>query len=302
MFSVDLMVENTVETANLMVERLGLPRLRPTWTDSNLDRLAYLRAYHPFSHTAPTLIEIIKSSPGLPAWTGQSEDRPVRTHATVFVTKTFSSVIANLDAKGLRHFNMPDPGDGLSRCFTGVEDLQAGSPGNEYDGAVDGNLFMEIISWEGTALATRDSIPQDLADGGITRVSARSYLVPDIDQTLGCLRSIFQWSEAEKAPSEGDHQARYVSLQPQMPASASLELIEPKSNSGRYGEFFSRWGMGPHAIRFGVRGLAAKAEDLADRGTRFTESSTPAGEKVLLVDESQLGGIIVEFAEDALAS
>jgi hypothetical protein len=299
MFSVDLMVEDTVKTANLLAERLGLPALRPTWTDSSVDHLAYMRAYHPFSHAAPTLIEIIQPSSALPAVSRQSGDRPVKTHATVFVTKTFPEVIDNLEAKRLRHFNMPDPGDGLARCFTGIDDFQPGSPGNAYDPTVDGHLFMEIISWGGTALATRDVIPQELGAGGITRVMSRSYLVRDIDQTLHQLDEIFQWDQAAVQPSEDD-QVRYTTLQPLLPASAALELIQPKGETGRHGEFFTQWGVGPHAIRFGVRGLDAKADDLDGRGTHFSENVGPGGQRVLLVDPSDLDGIIVEFAEDPL--
>jgi hypothetical protein len=299
MFSADLMVNNTVGTANLLVERLGLPGLRPTWTDSSLDHLVYLRAYHPFSLAAPTLIEIIQPSSSLPALNGQAERRPVKTHATVFVTKTFPNLVANLKAKGLRHFDMPDPGDGLARCFLGVESLESGSPQNEYDPEVDASLFLEIISWKGTALATPDTIRQELADDTVTRVVARSYLVPDIDQALHQLCEILDWEEARKKPLKGGN-GRYTSLQPLVPTSAALELLEPRGTTSRYGEFFSKWGVGPHAIRFGVRSLEAKERDLRSRRTGFSYSETPAGQPVLLVDESALDGIIVEFVEDPL--
>ena len=299
MFSVDLMVDDPVKTAGLLAERLGLPSLRPTWTDSTIEHLAYMRAYHPFSHAAPTLIEIIQPSPGLPAVGGQTAGRPVKTHATVFVTKTFPEVMDNLEARGLRHFSMPDPGDGLARCFVGVQSLDARSPDSQYDPGVDGHLFMEIISWEGTTLARRDTIPQELSDGSITRVVARSYLVGDIDQTLTQLHQILQWDQASQRPSSSES-GWYATLQPLMPTSAALELIQPEGTGGRHGEFFSRWGVGPHAIRFGVRGLDAKALDLGRRGTGFTRSDTPGGDPVLLVDESELDGIIVEFVEDPL--
>ena len=299
MFSVDLMVDDPVTTAHLLSERLGLPALRPTWTDSNIEHLAYLRAYHPFSHAAPTLIEIIQPSPSLPATAGQVEGRPVKTHATVFVTKTFPEVIANLDAKGLRYFNTPVTSGGLARCFIGIADFQAGSPGNRYDPAVDGHLFMEIISWEGTSLARRDTIPQELPDGGITRAVARSYLVADLDHTLTQLHEILQWEDAKRQPSR-TATARYATLQPRMGTSAALELIQPEGTAGRHGDFLSKWGVGPHAIRFGVRGLNAKAADLQQRRTGFTRSETPAGEPILLVDQSNLDGIIVEFVDDPL--
>lgn len=34
MFSADLMVRETVKTATALVDRLGLPAMRPTWTDN----------------------------------------------------------------------------------------------------------------------------------------------------------------------------------------------------------------------------------------------------------------------------
>ena len=231
MFSVDLMVDDTVKTAELLAQRLGLPALRPTWTDSSVEHLAYLRAYHPFSHAAPTLIEIIQPSPGLPASKGQVEGRPVKTHATVFVTKTFPEVIANLDAKGLRYFKMPDPGDGLARCFTGIEGFQAGTLANEYDPDVDGHLFMEIISWEGTTLAKRDTLVQELPGGAITRVVARSYLVRDIDQTLHQLHQALQWEEAAKQPSRSGS-GRYATLQPRY-ADQRGPGVDPGGQNGR---------------------------------------------------------------------
>jgi hypothetical protein len=299
MFSADLMVDDTVKTADVLVERLGLPRWRPTWTDSTPDHLLYLRARHPFSQAAPTLVEIIRPSAALAATSGQPSDRPVRTHATVFVTKSFREVVANLDNKGLRYWEMPDPGDGLARVFTGVANFEVGTPGNQYDGAVDGNLFMEIISWEGTVLALRDPIPPELSAGTITRVVSRSYLIPDIDQTLHQLHEIFTWDQASQPASE-NAEDRFATLQPLMQTSAALELIQPKATTGRHGEFFARWGVGPHAIRFGVHGLETKAEDLRQRGTGFTESQTPSGVPILLVDESVVDGIIVEFIEDPL--
>jgi hypothetical protein len=299
MFSADLMVDDPVRTANLLVDRLGLPPLRPTWTDSSIDHLIYLRAAHPFSVAAPTLIEIIQPSSSLPALTGQAERRPVKTHATVFVTKTFPEVVANLNKKGLRHFDMPASGDGLARCFLGIESLESGTLQNEYDPAVDASLFVEIISWEGTALSTRKTIQQELSDDSVTRVVARCYLIPDIDQALHRLGEILHWDEARKKPLEGAS-GRYTSLQPLISTSAALELLEPRGIASRYGEFFSKWGVGPHAIRFGVRSLEAKEKDLRSRRTGFSYSETPAGQPVLLVDESALDGIIVEFVEDPL--
>jgi hypothetical protein len=300
MFSVDLMVDETKKTAMTLVDRLGLPPMRDTWTDRGLEHIVYLRAFHPFGPAAPTLIEVITASPSLPAVQAQARDRPLKSHATVFVTKTFREVVANVAEQGLRHFEMPDPGDGLSRLFMGVDGFSPGTRENVYDTGVDGHLFIEVISWEGTTLATRDALPHEVPEGGITRVVAGSHLVPDIDETMRSLARIFHWAAADEVPSDtGD--VRHATLQPLMPTSAALELIQPTTSGGRYGEYFARWGAGPHAMRLGVRGLEAKARDLDRRGTGFRETETLAGEPALLVDEIELDGVIVEFVEDPLS-
>jgi hypothetical protein len=301
MFSADLMVDDTVKTANLLVERLGLPAWRPTWTDSSIDALLYLRAYHPFSQASPTLIELIQPSAKLPACQAQHPDRPVKTHATVLVTSTFDAVTTNLAEKGIRNYSMPDPGDGLSRLFPGIEGFEVGSPANTYDPATDGHLYLEIISWKGTSLAGREPIAIDVPPGGITRVVARTHLVPDIDESLSRLVEILDWSEAKRMPSEADG-LRYARLQPRLAGSAALELVEASHPSGRHGDFYARWGPGPHAMRLGVRGLDAKADDLRRRATPFTAELSPSGEPILLVGADDLEGLVVEFTDDPLTA
>src|SRR5262249_9169507 len=119
------------------------------------------------------------------------------------------------------------------------------------------------------------------------------------DETLHRLHEIVDWSDAAK-PTGDSQGVRYATLQPNMGTSAALELIQPKTATGRYGAYFARWGAGPHALRLGVRGLDAKTQDLRARGTRFAETESVAGERMLLVDESDLDGVIVELVEDPL--
>jgi hypothetical protein len=306
MFSADLMVRDTLGTANVLVDRLGLPKLRPTWTDHgrSLDELLYLRAYHPLSAAAPTNIEIINPDlyPKLgmrPAAAGrQTPGRPIQTHATVLITKQFPEMIARMRERGVRHYDMPDPGDGLARCWFGVEDLDVSDPArNDYDPSSDGWTFLEVISWQGTTLAARDSIPVRAGEGDITRVVARTYLVPDIDATLESFRTALAWPGPEVTVKQGNP-TRFALLQPVMPQSCALELVESTGSTGRHGAFFATWGLGPHAIRLGVNGLAARADALRRLGTPFTESDTVGGEPVLLVDGDVLGGPIVEFIDD----
>lgn len=309
MFSADLMVDDPYAMAHVLVERLGLPALRKTWTDpgKTFDDYVYLRAYHPYSPMSPTLLEIISSGHFHPhrdsrpaAVATQPAARPVKTHATVLITKHYKDLISHLQREGIRHYDMPDPGDGLARCWFGVDSLSASEPSaNRYDPSADGGLFLEVISWEGTTLAVRDPIPVSAPEGTITRVVARTWLVPDVDATVASLRrSLLGWpggdiSTDEKAGS------RFALLQPSMSTSAALELVSPTDKQGRHGAFFDRWGPGPHAIRLGVRGLDAKADDLRERGTPFRREEAPGGDPVLVVDGDALGGPIFEFAEEA---
>ncbi len=305
MFSADLMIGDTRKTANLLVDRLGLPALRSSWTDEgrSLDELIYLRAYHPLSAAAPTSIELVSNSlystMGIrPAAEGrQAADRPVRTHATVLITKHYPELIERLRAENVRHCDMPDP-DGLSRCWFGVEDLTPTDPGrNEYDPDSDGGLFLEVISWQGTIIAARGPIPVNVAEGGITRVVARTYLVPDIDATMASLRRALDWPDPSVEVADTS-ELRYATLQPAMPESAALELVQPRGAGGRHGAFFAVWGGGPHAIRLGVNGLPAMGDDLRRRGTPTALAEAPDGEPVLLVEGDTLDGAIFEFVED----
>ena len=298
LFSADLMVDDTIQTAGVLIERLGLPALRRSWTDDDIERLLYLRAFHPFNLRSPTLIELVRANPAWPS-REQSECRPVRTHATVFVTKSYPELIAHLQAGRVRHFDMPDRGDGLQRCWIGVDNFDVGSPGNAYDPDADGNLYVEVISWQGTALAQRAPLEISIPEGSITRVMARSFLVPDLDYTLDRLHNALGWSEAVR-PAVADRTARHSLLQPEMASSAALELIQPTSVESRYRDFYKQWGLGPHAIRLGVHGLDAKAADLRRRDTPFTEGSTLEGDGLLLVDAPSLGGTVVELADDPL--
>jgi hypothetical protein len=273
--------------------------MRETWTNvgMTLDELIYLRAYERLTPSSPTLIEIYNPSiyQTYPtAATGRQTGRSIQTHATVLITKDYDTLLARLRDRDITHYDMPDPGDGLRRCWFGVDSLEA-AVDNAYDSSADGGLFLEVISWEGTSLATRPPMPLDVADGGITRVVARTYLVPDLDFSLGSLRTALDWPSADVTVGQ-QGATRWATLQPSMATSGALELVEAKG-AGRHGEFFDRWGLGPHAIRLGVRGLAAKADDLGRRGTPFTFDETLDGDPILLVDPTALDGVVVEFVD-----
>ncbi|MDB5982177.1 MAG: lactoylglutathione lyase, partial [Pseudomonas sp.] len=69
---------------------------------------------------------------------------------------------------------------------------------------------------------------------------------------------------------------------------------------GDAGLYLNSWGPGPYYIRIGVHGLAAKADDLRARGTKFQwiESSEAVGGKSLIrIDPKELDGQLFEFEE-----
>ena len=302
MFSADLAVDDTVHTAELLIDRLGLPALRPSWglVGRGLDYCLFLRASHPMSLSAPTLIEVIQRHPPRP-WPAvgeQTPGRPMMTHATVLCTKDYETMIERVKRAGIRHYDMPDPGDGMRRCWVGIERLEPadGIEATEYDPSADQWLFLEVISWEGTALDGRPDLPIQPSEGGVRRVMARSCLVPDIDATLSALRFAFNWPEPDVQVRDSEF-ARYAWLQPALPASAALELIEPKGSEGRHGAFFQQWGPGPHAIRLEVADLHDKMRDLDARGTPWWRDHAPDGRDIIVVDPEALEGIIIEFGE-----
>jgi hypothetical protein len=302
MFSADLFAAAPITTADRLVAALGLPAWKPSWTDLTPEQLIYLRARSRLNLGAPTLIEILSSGahPDLymtrPALHAQPQDRPVRTHATVFVSRNFESIVQKARDRGLRHFALPGGHGGLDRCWFGVKSLEPNSDGAVYEPAADGGLFVEVINWDGTAVSRRPAEPEVLADGEIVRVSARTFLVADIDVTMSALRECLGWPSLKLRVSDSQTD-RHALLQPAIAGSAALELVQPVGSASRYWDFFARWGPGPHAIRIDVNQLGAKADDLRHRRTPYLEQQSLDGDAVLAVEPDSLDGIIVEFRE-----
>jgi hypothetical protein len=119
-------------------------------------------------------------------------------------------------------------------------------------------------------------------------------LVQDIEASLAGMRRCLGWPDTDRVVRDTPD-ARYARLQPRLDTSAVLELVEAKNWTSRHGEYFGKWGPGPHAIRLEVRDLAAKAEDLRARGTPFYSTRSLEGREILAVDPGHLEGIVVEF-------
>jgi hypothetical protein len=134
----------------------------------------------------------------------------------------------------------------------------------------------------------------------MVRVTARGFLVRDLDETLRKVSTNLDWEPSgpvENIRSEGYRRAHMGFT---VPHSATLDVLEATYWNTDAGHYVNNWGPGPYYIRIGVNDLAAKAEDLRARGTRFQwiESSEAVGGRPLIkIDPQELNGQVFEFEE-----
>ena len=140
--------------------------------------------------------------------------------------------------------------------------------------------------------------PHGLPAGGMVRVTARGYLVRDLDTTLRALSANLGWEPAGPVESLGEEGYRLVKMGFAIGHSATVDLIEPRRWNSDAGYFLNTWGPGPYYIRIAVAGLDAKAQDLTDRETRFRELPASADlPRRLQVVPEDIDGALVEFVE-----
>ncbi|MNP02202.1 hypothetical protein D3C76_940500 [compost metagenome] len=174
-----------------------------------------------------------------------------------------------------------------------------------YQPSVDGGLCIEIMPTEPLQMPPETYQlppvqPRDLKPGDMVRVTARGFLVRDLDETLRKVSTNLDWEPSgpvENIRSEGYRRARMGFT---VPNSATLDVLEATYWNTDAGHYVNNWGPGPYYIRIGVNDLAAKAEDLRARGTRFQwiESSEAVGGRPLIkIDPQELNGQVFEFEE-----
>jgi hypothetical protein len=316
LLSADMMVSDPDAMAELLVNRLGIYK-HPRWRQAfdNHPYIAHFLRVHKSLALAPTRVEpqghMDRPNPGDPLFHEflkslqdyQGVHRPILTHSIVVVTPTaqLEQLIERL-VRRRQPFRLAQrtPEMPFDRLWVGATPERP-----RYEPIVDGGLCIEIMPLEPLQLPAETfavpppSLP-DARRGEMIRVTARGFLVRDLNDTLSRCSMNLDWEPSgpvEALQREGYRRAR---MSFRLPHSASLDVIEPTRWNSPAGLYLHNWGPGPYYIRIGVKDLAAKAEDLKSRDTKFTwisESEAVGGGPLIQIDPRCLDGQIFEFEE-----
>ncbi len=263
---------------------------------------------NPALRDSPTLVELITEAPldasrplaevvpnvaGLAALQGE---RPLKTHGAPVASTAVDQLIEHVRGRGLRHWVQPSSAAyPFRRLWMGIsEDGLA-----DYRTGGDGGLMLEVVDTRTLglpeALLMGTSPSDEPAAAGMIRTSTRCFLVDDLDRSLGELADTFAW-EPELGPERSENGSRRAVLGFGVAQSARIELVQPARGSHE-GAFLDRFGSGVWAVRIAVNDLGAKADDLRDRRTLFTEIETgfDPPKTVLRVDPAATPGCLFEF-------
>lgn len=316
LMSADMMLADPDGMAELLVKKLGIHG-HPNWRQAfdGHPYIAHFLRVHKSLAVAPTRVEpqwhLDMENHGDPMFHDfleslkdyQGRHRPMITHSIVLALQgaKFDLMMEKLMRRRLRFRMARRTADmPFDRMWMGCtpEDPR-------YRPTVDGGLCIEVMPIEPLQLpadtfATPAPQPRDPKPGEMVRVTARGFLVRNLDETLRCCSSNLDWEPegpVEHLEREG---YRRASMGFTLPNSASLDVIEATRWNGEAGVYLNAWGPGPWYIRIAVNDLAAKAEDLKARGTRFewvAESEAVGGKPLIRVDPDDLRGQVFEFEE-----
>lgn len=316
LMSADMMVADPDAMAALLVGKLGLhghERWRQAFAGHPY--IAHFLRVHKSLAVAPTRVEpqghLDLPNPGDPMFHAfldslkayQGPHRPMLTHSIVLATQAdkFDALIEKLMRRRLRFRMAQRTADmPFDRMWMGAtpEDPR-------YEPSVDGGLCIEVMPIEPLQMPPDTfAVPAPqalrLEPGQMVRVSARGFLVRDLDETLRRCAVNFDWEPAGAVETLVREGYRRATMKFTLANSATLDVIEPTRWSGDAGVYLNSWGPGPYYIRIAVNGLAAKAADLEARGTRFTlieGCEAVGGRSLIRVDPAELKGQLVEFEE-----
>lgn len=313
LLSGDLMVSDPDDMAARIVGKLGLHG-HPNWRQgfANHPYVAHFLRAHKSLAVSPTRVEpqghldsANEGDPFFPLYLKSLEAfqgpfRPIKTHATVLVARDFGAVVERLSRRR-QPFRLArvTPEMPFDRLWVGCTPERP-----DYQPSVDGGLCVEVMPLDplqmpADTFLTPPPEPRGLGPGDPVRVVSRGFLVRDLDDTLRRLSENLDFEPAAPVETLVESGYRRARMGFSLPHSATLDLIEPTRWDSEMGRYLHNWGPGPHYIRISVNGLAAKADDLRTRGTRFSlmEHCEAVDGGLIRVDPAEFDGAIFEFVE-----
>lgn len=316
LMSADMMVADPDAMAELLAARLGIHK-HERWRQAFADHpyIAHFLRVHKSLAVSPTRVEpqghLDRPNLGDPMFhefleslkAFQGPHRPMLTHSIVLAThgEKFDRLMDKLMRRRLR-FRMAQrtPAMPFDRMWMGVtpEDPR-------YEPSVDGGLCIEVMPIEPLQMppetfATPAPQPRNPGPADMVRVTARGYLVRDLDETLRRCSANLDWEPAGPVQALAREGYRRATMGFTLPNSASLEVMEATRWNGDAGVYLNSWGPGPYHIRISVNDLAAKAADLRERGTAFAwidDCEALGGKPMIRVDPAALQGQLFEFEQ-----
>jgi hypothetical protein len=302
MFSADLFVSDMYKQVEFLTQRLGFhnPGPNSVVSDSS-DAHATMCRLRRSIDEAPTRLEIIHGTGLLDHWNGyhiqeawnSQVERPVRFHNTVFVAD-LEQVSATLNGRSVPFIQ--DSTLDFTRLWVGISPDEP----TKYDASFDSGLRIEVLPFDyfGIAEAGKPLDELEAEPGDMLRVVERSFLVEDLDLTVGTLDQSLGWRPASAIEEDPRSGCRRATFNCQLGHGASLLLLEPFSFGTFEGSFFQRWGPGPYSITIAVYDLDAKAAAMSGHGIPFTTVGNGSLlSRRLRVGADVVGSTILEYVD-----
>jgi len=310
--SADLLVDDLEGAVANLQSRLGFSEAKAQWYaggEGHGFEVVFLRT-HRRLQGSPTRLEVMaarsvspdvpppRTLPHMPGLRLAQEAAPVRTHGTVFAVTDIESAIERVRAGGFRHW-LDASNDMVPhhRLWVGVseEEKDRWIPGD------DGGLLIELVETRSIPGVMESALepppPLDAPAGAMTRIAARRWLIPDVEESSARLHATFDCSISPVVETAGS--ARVASIRCAHPRSALVDLVQPAPGTVE-AELVAAHGPLPWTIVIEVDDLDAKAADLGARGTGWDRVVDDLlGVDVLRVEPTQTEGVPFAFVEAA---
>jgi hypothetical protein len=316
LLSADMMISDPDGMTELLVDKLGIYK-HERWRQAfdHHPYIAHFLRVHKSLAVAPTRVEpqwhLDYENPGDPMFHEfleslkdyQGRHRPMLTHSVVLSLHgpKFDVFVDKLMQRGLA-FRMAQrtPEMPFDRLWLGATPERP-----RYRPDVDGGLCIEVMPMEplqmpAETFATPPAQPRDPKPADMIRVTARGFLVRDLDHTLRCCSRNLDWEPAGAVQDLRTEGYRRAVMPFTVANSAALHVIQPKAWDTDAAHYLNNWGPGLYYIRIAVNDLKAKAADLKARGTAFTwvpESEAVGGKSLIKIDPRDMRGQVFEFEE-----